>query len=295
MKFDFVTDSVSLLKAETEDYYEIEGLASTSDTDLQDEIIEQDGMDFTEIEYINADHGHEYKDKPGGVALARMGLIDSARMTKKGLWIKGKIFKNHPEAMIYKNELEYGKPGLVQFSIEGNVMARDPFQKNRVRRCKVKGVALTRSAVNPNTFAKLVKSLSADEQIEQKVETAPATHSVDPQVLKDQFNHLSDRYDALRMGHDHLLQENKDLKKAQFLSDKEKVKQLIKARVAKDPEFAKQLSEVVRKALSPGGAQYTKTPGEITGGGVFMTEDLGDDKKKKKKKDKDDMKVVTSK
>lgn len=302
MKTNFYTDQLSLIKAETDEYFEIEGLASTPDQDLQDEIINQGGIDFSDIEYINADHGHEYKDKPGGTALARMGLIDSAKMTKKGLWIKGKVFKNHPEAPIYYNELKHGKPGLVQLSIEGNVLARDPFQKNYVKKCKIRGVALTRTPVNPNTYASLIKSLTSTEVIE-----TPAKIDVDPS--KVEYSNLQTQYKGLEKAHQELTQkfyeissnydktveDLKFIKKSLILSDKDQVKQLIKERAEQDPEFRQQLHQKITKALAPGGAQYaTNTPGNISGGSCFMTEDLGDGKKKKKKK-KDDMVVVTTK
>lgn len=285
LKYNFTTDRVNLLKAETDEYIEIEGLASTPDEDLQNEIIEQEGLDFSEIEYINADHGHEYEDKPGGRALARMGLIDQAKMTKNGLWIKGKLFKNHPETPIYINELKFGKPGLVQFSIEGSVVSRDPFEKNRVKRCKVRGVALTRNPVNMNTYARLVKSLTTSEQ-----EDLTSEQNLD--ILKDRYEalveghkELTEKYYMIVKGYEKTLEENKQLKKAAVLNDKEKVFEMIKERIESNSEFREKFQKVITKALTPGGPQYaTKTPGEITDGGVFMAESKEEDEKKKKMK-----------
>ena len=98
---------IELSKAETEEYYEIEGLASTDDEDLQKEILDQKGFDLGPVlqgkGYFNADHGQHYEVKDQ----ARMGIIDDAQITKKGLYVKGKIFKNHPESMIYYNELKH--------------------------------------------------------------------------------------------------------------------------------------------------------------------------------------------
>jgi hypothetical protein len=156
-KFIFDT-TCTLSKAENKDYYEIEGLASTNDKDLEGEIIEQN-FDLSAIKegkgYLNCDHGHNYENKDH----ARIGVIDDAKITPKGLWIKGKVWKNHPEAGIYHNEMKY-KPELVKFSVEGFTVSRDPNDKKRVKRAFVTGVALTRNPVNPNTFTKLLKSLS---------------------------------------------------------------------------------------------------------------------------------------
>lgn len=162
MKFDF-SIPVQLTKSETDDYFEIEGLASTEDRDLQGEIVAQNGLDLSDLDtgkgYINADHGYNYKNKDH----ARMGLIDSYKMTDEGLWIRAKVWKDHPEAKTYLNELKHGPNGLVKFSVEGQTLERDAIDRKKVRKAKVFGVALTRNAVNTKTYAQLVKSLATDE------------------------------------------------------------------------------------------------------------------------------------
>jgi len=90
--FKFTTNKLTLLKAETEDYFEVEGIASTDDPDLEDEIVKQN-FDLSAIVankgYLNDDHGHDYKVKDD----ARIGVIDKAEIRPEGLWIKGKVWK----------------------------------------------------------------------------------------------------------------------------------------------------------------------------------------------------------
>jgi len=163
-KFKFSTNRLDLLKAETDDYFEVEGLASTDSKDLEDEIVKQN-FDLTAIKankgYINDDHGREYSVKEH----SRLGVIDEAEVRPEGLWIKGKIWKKHPAALAYYNELKH-KPGMVQFSVEGYTVKRNPFQRHVVEKAAALGVALTRNPVNSDTFAQLAKSLTAGAQQE---------------------------------------------------------------------------------------------------------------------------------
>ena len=148
-KFQFNTDQL-VQKAETDDYFEFEGLASTADEDLQGEIIKQN-FDLSSIlagkGYVNDDHGQNYDVKDH----SRMGVIDSAEIRKEGLWLKGRVWKDHAATPAYYNEMKH-KPGMVQLSIEGYTMKRDPRNKNVVNKAYVTGVALTRNPVNTNTL-----------------------------------------------------------------------------------------------------------------------------------------------
>jgi len=177
-KFKFSTNRLNLNKAENEDYFEFEGLASTDDPDLEDEIIKQN-FDLSAIVankgYVNDDHGHSYDNKDD----ARLGVIDKAEIRPEGLWVKGKVWKSHPAATSYYNEMKY-KPGMVQLSVEGYTIKRNPFQSHVVEKAVALGVALTRNPVNNHTFAQLAKSLSASSKhvdvIEKNIQS-PLIHS----------------------------------------------------------------------------------------------------------------------
>lgn len=178
-KFKFSTDQL-IQKAETDEYFEIEGLASTDDRDLEGEIIKQN-FDLSAINagkgYLNDDHGNNYEVKDH----ARIGVIDKAEITKDGLWIKGKVFKNHPGSISFYNELKHA-PGMVQFSVEGYSVKRDPRNKSTIGKAYVTGVALTRNPVNPYTYAQLAKSLTGKES---ELELEPLIKSQDIKVIRD--------------------------------------------------------------------------------------------------------------
>jgi len=166
--FKFSTDKLDLTKAETKDYFEIEGLASTDSPDLESEIVKQN-FDLSAIKagkgYINDDHGHDYEVKDH----ARLGVIDEAEIRPEGLWIKGKIWKAHPASVAYYNELKH-KPGMVQFSVEGYTLKRNPFNDSIVEKAAAIGVALTRNPINRDTYARLAKSLTTVESMESVVD-----------------------------------------------------------------------------------------------------------------------------
>lgn len=156
------------LKAETDEYFEIEGIASTEDRDLQAEILEQDGFDLSSLNekkmVFNDDHSPKTEDI--------VGIVEEARVTKAGLKVKGKVFKNNPAGNTYYNLLKHG--GYVGFSVEGAVKERDSFDKSRIKRAKISAIAITRNPVNPNTYAKFCKSLAGQASLEE-IETLPDT------------------------------------------------------------------------------------------------------------------------
>lgn len=213
-KFDFGFP-IDLNKAETDEWFEVEGLASTDDRDLQGEILQQEGFDLSPIRqgkgYFNADHGQHYDVKDQ----ARLGIIEEAELTEKGLWIKGKVFKNHPESMIYYNELKHGKPGAVQFSVEGAIVQRDDMDKGWVKRARIAGVALTRNPVNPKTYASLSKSLHAENIEEVKpVEKFPEIVEIEKSKLEEIYEQLKE-LEVLKAE-----KPEEDLEKAKYISKK---------------------------------------------------------------------------
>src|SRR5690625_1136116 len=68
---------------------QIQGVASTSHSDLQGETVDQDGIDFSYFlkhGYFNNDH------KPG--AENKVGEPTECKVTKQGLWVKGFLYEN---------------------------------------------------------------------------------------------------------------------------------------------------------------------------------------------------------
>lgn len=135
----------------------IQGIASTSHKDLQDENVVQRGIDFTyflEHGYYNNDHKPGFENK--------VGQPTEARVAVEGLWTKGFLFQNHKvadaiwelaHALIASNANR-----KLGFSIQGKVLRR---AGKRILRCWVQDIAITAAPINTHTWLDVVKSLSA--------------------------------------------------------------------------------------------------------------------------------------
>lgn len=152
----------------------IQGIASTDSRDLQGEIVNQGGIDFSYFlkhGYFNDDH------KPGPDA--KVGQPTEAKITKNGLWVKGFLFKNNDPNKKTKAD-EYWdlmqqiassqSDRKVGFSIQGKVIRRNG---NTIEKCWIQDIAITTQPVNTATWAEIAKSLSAqswDLQKDKKAE-----------------------------------------------------------------------------------------------------------------------------
>lgn len=170
----------------------IQGIASTDNRDLQGEIVNQNGIDFTYFlkhGYLNDDHksGPEHK----------VGQPTECRVTKKGLWVKGFLFKNHKRADYYW-ELMHAlnssdSDRKVGFSIQGKVKRREG---SRIAECWIQDIALTPAPINTTTWAEIAKSLSAqkwdltksDDDVEEaeKAQTAGGSPLVPESLDRDE-------------------------------------------------------------------------------------------------------------
>lgn len=156
------TVPASLEKAK-DGVWKIKGLASTESVDQQGEIIMQKGMDLTPVDqkkgYLNFDH------KTGVENL--IGTLDGYKKTDKGLYIEGRLFKNHTTAkhvydiMSSLSEEDRGRAGL---SVEGKIIERDPSNPKIIRKCQIKNVAITFNPVNSDTYVDLAKSQKQEAQ-----------------------------------------------------------------------------------------------------------------------------------
>ena len=135
----------------------IRGVASTNSRDLQNEIVDQKGIDlsyFLKHGYFNDDHkdGTEYK----------VGEPTEAKVTKDGLWVKGFLYKDKKAAddiWEHLNSLESSSARRkLGFSIQGKVKRRDG---NTIKECWIQDIAITPAPVNTTTWAEIAKSLSA--------------------------------------------------------------------------------------------------------------------------------------
>lgn len=162
-KFGFFVP-VDIIKSETDKDGKrwIQGIASTDSLDLQGERVSQNGIDysyFLKHGFINDDHqsGPEHK----------VGEPTEARITKKGFWIKGFLYKGKDRADHWWEHLNAlqrsGSKRKVGFSIQGKVQRR---QGKRIIKCWIQDVAITASPVNTSTWAEIVKSLALENWCE---------------------------------------------------------------------------------------------------------------------------------
>lgn len=156
--------------------WKVAGLASTSSIDRQGEIIIPEGIDATPIAkgkgFFNWDHDNSPENT--------VGVLDSYKKGSGGMYVEGRLFKNHTRAKaIYEimSSLNKGDTGRIGMSVEGKVIERDPANPSVIRRCLIKNVALTMNPVNQDTYADIVKSMSESAEIDFQSEGKPSTES----------------------------------------------------------------------------------------------------------------------
>ena len=163
--------------ADGEDTWVVKGIASTGDTDLQGEMVDQNGLDISQLKagrgLFNVDHQKGPENVIGQIEDAEFVKSDG----KKVLMVKGYLFKHQPRAQAFYNIMKSVKPGTqprVHMSIEGKILQRDAVNKSTIRNARIDKVALTLDPVNPYTYAELAKSL-ASGQVDEIPEPAYLT------------------------------------------------------------------------------------------------------------------------
>lgn len=138
----------------------VQGIASTPDKDLQHEIVDKNGIDFSyflEYGYLNNDHKPGFENK--------IGQPTEAKITKDGFWTKGFLFENHKTAdavwELAHALISSNSDRRLGFSIQGKVIKR---AGNRILKCWVQDVAITAAPINTNTWLEIAKSLNAVPQ-----------------------------------------------------------------------------------------------------------------------------------
>ena len=145
--------------------WRVAGIASTSTVDRQGEVIVPEGIDATPIAkgkgFFNWDHDNSPENT--------VGVLDSYKKGSGGMYVEGRLFKNHTRAKaVYEimSSLNKGDAGRIGMSVEGKVIERDPTNPSIIRRCLIKNVALTMNPVNQDTYADIVKSMSGDATVD---------------------------------------------------------------------------------------------------------------------------------
>lgn len=158
----------------------IQGIASTSSRDLQGEVVEQNGIDFSyflKYGYFNWDH------KPGEDN--RVGEPTEATITKNGLWVKGYLYPKGVKKTaddIWEHMHATAAAGgrrKMGFSIQGKVQRREG---TTIKKCWIQEIAVTSCPVNTTTWAEIAKSLSAQTWDLEKDEAEKAVIAENPLV-----------------------------------------------------------------------------------------------------------------
>lgn len=171
--------------------WKVRGLASTQGIDQQGETIIQKGVDLSPIDQKRGVLNWDHKKGPENT----IGVLDGYSRGQNGLYVEGRLFKNHTKAKAVKEimeslgESDRGRMGL---SVEGQILERDPSNPKIIKKCKINAVALTMNPVNTSTYASLIKSMS-----ESEIEVDSVEEHITGEINKDQATFTADQVVAM--------------------------------------------------------------------------------------------------
>lgn len=143
--------------------WRIGGIVSTDGLDRQGETLLQEGLDFHPFlkgGYFNDNHDAATEAAVGYPTKAELRELPNGR---KGWYVEGYLLKGHKRAeslwdlanALQKSDRRLG------FSVEGQIVERDPTDPKKVKKAIVREVAITRCPVNTETSLNvLAKSLA---------------------------------------------------------------------------------------------------------------------------------------
>ena len=141
-----------------------EGIASDNSKDYEGESMEPNGFDishFLKHGLLNLDHltvrAKELKSRYW------IGEPLAAKIVNNKLWVKGKLWKNSPEARAFWDKcIEMAESGSTRrpgMSIEGKALERDPKNPKHITRAIINNIALTFTPVNFNSYIEIAKGI----------------------------------------------------------------------------------------------------------------------------------------
>lgn len=174
----------------------VRGVISTEHRDLQDEVVHQAGLDLAELGnfgWINDNHskkpGHEFGQVTRTFPLQVEGS-DGKMLPATG--IEGYLFDTPDNRRLHANAValrKVGSPRGYGFSIEGQVLARDPLDRRTIRKARITQVALTRTPVNTHTaleaMAKSLDAFDTTDSTDGAEHTGTTTGTIAPTVPQD--------------------------------------------------------------------------------------------------------------
>ena len=136
----------------------VQGVASTNDIDLDQQILEPSGFvldSFLSTGLIN--YEHQAKNTPK----AYIGEPLEATVKDNKFFVKGRLWEKSPLARDLYDTVEVMKSSnskrKLAWSIEGVPLMKDPHNPNRITKAMISHVALTFAPKNGNTYADIVK------------------------------------------------------------------------------------------------------------------------------------------
>ncbi len=172
----------------------IEGIASDDGEDLQGEKVMQKGLDveyFVRRGFFNWDHQDVVAVKGAGgverLAIGKIGEPTIARLTPRGLFVKGFLYRGNPladAAWELACSLEAsGARRKLGFSIQGKTLRKDG---NRIVKAWIQDIAVTPAPVNPRTYLDVVKGLGTTaEELGKALSTGHAKGEDGPSTPGD--------------------------------------------------------------------------------------------------------------
>lgn len=137
----------------------IGGVISSEAVDVDDEVVLQDGVDWSYFEangWFNYDHG---KGADNILGYPERVIRDGSETR-----VEGHLLLSNPKARsvydLAQSLAKSNSPRKVGFSVEGRVLERDPKDRRRILKSQVLYVAITPTPVNTSTNMELIKSLA---------------------------------------------------------------------------------------------------------------------------------------
>lgn len=174
----------------------VRGVISTAHRDLQDEVVDQDGLDLSELGafgWINDNHSKKPGDEYGQVTRTfPLYVTDGSGAKVRATGIEGFLFDTPENRKLHANAVALRKAGSPRgygFSIEGQVLVRDPHDRRTIRKARITQVALTRTPVNTNTaleaIAKSLDAFDTTDSTDGAEHTGTTTGTIAPTVPQD--------------------------------------------------------------------------------------------------------------
>lgn len=168
------------------------GIASTNDRDSDGEMLDVNGMDLSGLKWINWNH------KGSEDAGAVIGEITKAQiLNNKSLYVEGTLFPEVDMAThVYKlmKGLKRSERGnKLSWSVEGNVVERDPFDKLKVIKSEITSIALCPTPVNGNTWADLLEKGYTKTSLKDKAMTVEENQHITKESVEGEVDTEEDK------------------------------------------------------------------------------------------------------